>query len=176
MSIRTARARWERGHTEAAFAFGEIYRRNGFWKLRAVGQRYASGLARLAEDLRTDVSEEVSTEKPNSDESETVTTGVGMLTRSPTRRGARSRWTCCTEPVVAAAQASPTPKVRPHGARTAKPVPKKAPLIVVSLTAHRPFVSAIRADIDTAQISVQAREIRNRTHPAFRTRTRPTAG
>ena len=36
---------------ERAFIFGELYRRQGGWKFRAVGQGYASGLAGLATDF-----------------------------------------------------------------------------------------------------------------------------
>ena len=37
--------------TETAFIGGELYRRQGKWKFRAVGQGYASGLAGLATDF-----------------------------------------------------------------------------------------------------------------------------
>ncbi|WP_153452377.1 VWA domain-containing protein [Streptomyces smaragdinus] len=37
--------------TETAFIGGELYRRDGGWKFRAVGQGYASGLAGLATDF-----------------------------------------------------------------------------------------------------------------------------
>jgi stress response protein SCP2 len=37
--------------TETAFVGGELYRRSGVWKFRAVGQGYASGLAGLATDF-----------------------------------------------------------------------------------------------------------------------------
>lgn len=36
---------------ETAYVFGELYRRAGAWKFRAVGQGYASGLAGLAKDF-----------------------------------------------------------------------------------------------------------------------------
>ncbi|WP_446666661.1 TerD family protein, partial [Flexivirga sp. B27] len=36
---------------ETAFVSGEIYQRNGQWKLRAIGQGYSSGLAGLATDF-----------------------------------------------------------------------------------------------------------------------------
>jgi stress response protein SCP2 len=36
--------------TETAFVFGELYRRQGAWKFRAVGQGWSSGLAGLATD------------------------------------------------------------------------------------------------------------------------------
>ncbi|MGW2378393.1 MULTISPECIES: TerD family protein [Kitasatospora] len=37
--------------TETAMIFGELYRNNGEWKFRAVGQGYASGLAGIAQDF-----------------------------------------------------------------------------------------------------------------------------
>ncbi|TQM25434.1 stress response protein SCP2 [Nocardia bhagyanarayanae] len=40
---------------ESAFVFGEIYRRGGAWKVRAVGQGWESGLAGLAKDFGVDV-------------------------------------------------------------------------------------------------------------------------
>jgi stress response protein SCP2 len=43
--------------TETAFISGELYRRNGVWKFRAVGQGYASGLAGLATDFGISVEE-----------------------------------------------------------------------------------------------------------------------
>ncbi|MGW2304374.1 TerD family protein [Streptomyces sp. NPDC001809] len=36
---------------ESAFVLGELYRRNGGWRFRAVGQGYANGLAGLARDV-----------------------------------------------------------------------------------------------------------------------------
>ena len=43
------------GATEAALIVGELYRRNGQWKFRAVGQGYASGLAGIAKDFGVNV-------------------------------------------------------------------------------------------------------------------------
>ncbi|MFF5337104.1 TerD family protein [Streptomyces sp. NPDC013181] len=43
--------------TETAFVLGELYRRNGAWKFRAVGQGYAAGLAGLATDFGITVDE-----------------------------------------------------------------------------------------------------------------------
>ncbi|MEV6135041.1 TerD family protein [Nocardia sp. NPDC051990] len=37
--------------TETAFVLGELYRRQGAWKFRAVGQGYATGLAGLATEF-----------------------------------------------------------------------------------------------------------------------------
>ncbi|MFC9294070.1 TerD family protein [Streptomyces sp. NPDC057011] len=46
--------------SETAFLLGELYRRNGAWKFRAVGQGYASGLAGLATDFGITVDEPAS--------------------------------------------------------------------------------------------------------------------
>ena len=43
---------------ETALVTGELYRRNGQWKFRAVGQGYASGLAGLARDFGITVDED----------------------------------------------------------------------------------------------------------------------
>lgn len=50
--------------TETAFVAGELYRRNGQWKLRAVGQGYASGLAGLATDFGISVEEPAAAPAP----------------------------------------------------------------------------------------------------------------
>lgn len=46
------------GASEAAMTFGEIYRRNGEWKFRAVGQGFNGGLAPLARSFGIDVADE----------------------------------------------------------------------------------------------------------------------
>lgn len=45
------------GAREAAMVFGELYRRNGQWKFRAVGQGFNGGLAPLARSFGIDVTE-----------------------------------------------------------------------------------------------------------------------
>lgn len=50
--------------TETAFVFGELYRRAGAWKFRAVGQGYDSGLAGLARDFGISVDEEPARAEP----------------------------------------------------------------------------------------------------------------
>lgn len=44
------------GSKETAMIFGELYRRNGEWKFRAVGQGFHGGLGPLAENFGVDVS------------------------------------------------------------------------------------------------------------------------
>ncbi|MCD9143729.1 VWA domain-containing protein [Streptomyces albireticuli] len=56
---RTELARFEMTATaETAFVSGELYRRAGQWKFRAVGQGYAAGLAGLATDFGITVDDE----------------------------------------------------------------------------------------------------------------------
>ncbi|KUL55723.1 Tellurium resistance [Streptomyces violaceusniger] len=49
---------------ETAFVLGELYRRQGAWKFRAVGQGYESGLAGLATDFGISVDEPPQTPAP----------------------------------------------------------------------------------------------------------------
>ncbi|SCK57684.1 TerD family protein [Streptomyces sp. WMMB 322] len=49
---------------ETAFVLGELYRRQGGWKFRAVGQGYGSGLAGLATDFGISVDEEADAGAP----------------------------------------------------------------------------------------------------------------
>ncbi|MFJ6613574.1 TerD family protein [Streptomyces sp. NPDC091289] len=48
----------------SAVIFGELYRRSGEWKFRAVGQGYASGLAGLATDYGVDIDDDATEESP----------------------------------------------------------------------------------------------------------------
>ena len=52
------------GAREAAMTFGELYRRNGQWKFRAVGQGFAGGLAPLARSFGIDVADEPAASPP----------------------------------------------------------------------------------------------------------------
>ncbi|MFI9718460.1 TerD family protein [Streptomyces sp. NPDC052396] len=45
----------EDASTETAMVFGELYRNNGEWKFRAIGQGYASGLRGIAQDFGVNV-------------------------------------------------------------------------------------------------------------------------
>ncbi|MBX4170961.1 TerD family protein [Rhodococcus sp. DMU2021] len=51
--------------TESAFVFGEVYRRDGAWKVRAVGQGWASGLAGLAQDYGVEVDDGGEVQEPS---------------------------------------------------------------------------------------------------------------
>ena len=45
----------EDASTETAMIFGELYRHNGEWKFRAIGQGYATGLAGIARDFGVNI-------------------------------------------------------------------------------------------------------------------------
>lgn len=53
-----ARLSAPRLRTETAAQLAEVYRRDGRWRLRAIGQGYADGLAGLARDFGVEVAEE----------------------------------------------------------------------------------------------------------------------
>ena len=63
--------------TETAFAAGELYRRDGGWKFRAVGQGWASGLAGLATDYGISVQDEATPAPPAPSASGDNLTGEG---------------------------------------------------------------------------------------------------
>ncbi|MGW5065227.1 TerD family protein [Streptomyces cyaneofuscatus] len=54
----------------SAVIFGELYRRSGEWKFRAVGQGYASGLAGLATDYGVDIDDDAAEEEAPEPEQE----------------------------------------------------------------------------------------------------------
>jgi stress response protein SCP2 len=69
--------------TETAFLFGELYRRAGEWKFRAVGQGYDTGLAGLATDFGIDVDDQpdpadapVLTGEPDRDQTQPASTAA----------------------------------------------------------------------------------------------------
>ncbi|WP_406331255.1 TerD family protein [[Kitasatospora] papulosa] len=95
----------------SAFIFGELYRRTGEWKFRAVGQGYASGLGGLATDFGVDIDDD-------EEEEEEAREGVPEAGPVPQEQeGATS------EPVVPAPRApEPAPAT---GDAVARPEPKR---------------------------------------------------
>lgn len=91
--------------TETAFIGGELYRRAGQWKFRAVGQGYASGLAGLATDFGISVDEEPTA---------TPTASSSAMPAPPL-------------PPMPAAPASPTPPIANTAPPQPQPVPPPAP-------------------------------------------------
>ncbi|MFE1960242.1 TerD family protein [Streptomyces sp. NPDC059479] len=106
---------------ETAFVLGELYRRQGSWKFRAVGQGYDSGLAGLARDF-------------------------GISVDEPTQHSVPAApMTTPTTPTASAASAPRTvpaaPAVPPAPAPAAPPAPAPVRLSKVTLTKEAPTVS-----------------------------------
>ncbi len=97
---------------ETAFVLGELYRRQGSWKFRAVGQGYDSGLAGLARDFGISVDEPQQSAAP-----------------APTR---------AAQPAPARTAAPPAP---PVPAPAPAPAPAPVRLSKVTLTKEAPTVS-----------------------------------
>ncbi|KOU00199.1 Tellurium resistance [Streptomyces rimosus subsp. pseudoverticillatus] len=144
---------------ETAFVLGELYRRQGAWKFRAVGQGYDTGLAGLATDFGISVEEEPPATAP---------------ALAPTPPPAAS------VPPPAAPPAAPTaPPAQPYGAYppppaqpyATAPVPAPAPpvsLSKVTLTKEAPAVSltkqggtsgAMRVNLNWQQAGGQAKRL-----------------
>ncbi|MEV6005929.1 TerD family protein [Streptomyces sp. NPDC051976] len=111
----------------SAVIFGELYRRDGGWKFRAVGQGYDSGLAGLATDFGIDVddAEEPAAEEPGVAESGAAPAGV-----EEPRAGSPG-----AEAIVVAAVAPPLGTALPANDRDSAP---PAPPVEQAPPARRP--------------------------------------
>ncbi len=73
--------------TEKALIFGELYRRAGNWKVRAVGQGYAGGLAALVTDFGIEVDDDPEepehVDQPDSVDSESEQHAIEPVTTEP---------------------------------------------------------------------------------------------
>ncbi|MEU6960395.1 TerD family protein [Streptomyces chrestomyceticus] len=111
---------------ETAFVLGELYRRQGTWKFRAVGQGYATGLAGLATDFGISVEEEPPA--PAAAPAPPAAVPPAAPTAPPTQQ-------------YGAYPPPPAPPAQPYGT---PPVPAPAPpvsLSKVTLTKEAPAVS-----------------------------------
>ncbi|MCC5035509.1 TerD family protein [Streptomyces sp. WAC 00631] len=129
---------------ESAFLFGELYRRAGEWKFRAVGQGYETGLAGLATDFGIDV-DEAPEEEPDAP-------GAAEETGGPVPG---------TAAVPPAEGAAPAPAPAPPAATAPAPVPGTAvPLRPVSYThlvpSQRPSPEAATATATAAEAPAPA--------------------
>lgn len=108
---------------ETAFVLGELYRRQGAWKFRAVGQGYGSGLEGLATDygIAVDEPQQAAAAAPP------VAASVPAAPAAPAAPPA--------PPVTAAAPAAPPPPP------PAAPAPEPVRLTKVTLTKEAPSVS-----------------------------------
>jgi stress response protein SCP2 len=103
---------------ETAFVSAELYRREGGWKFRAIGQGYASGLAGLAGDFGIDVGE---AEPAGAEASAAPTAPVLQLPPPPAAATPVPPPPAAATPVPPPAAASPVPP--PPAAATPVPPP-----------------------------------------------------
>lgn len=113
---------------ETAFVLGELYRRQGEWKFRAVGQGYGSGLAGLATDYGISV-----------DEPQPVSERPVAAPQAPPAQPVRQ------QPAAPAPQAAPPPPARPVRL-TKVTLTKEAP--AVSLTKQGGTSGALRVNLN----------------------------
>ncbi|MEU6380336.1 TerD family protein [Streptomyces sp. NPDC046909] len=111
----------------SAIIFGELYRREGDWKFRAVGQGYDSGLAGLATDFGVDIDDDEETVEENVVGAEVTATGTAIETDAGTDAdGTAARATPVPdgsgEPLGPAPVSAPAPD--PAGALNAVPAPR----------------------------------------------------
>ncbi|MGW7053662.1 TerD family protein [Streptomyces sp. NPDC054887] len=100
---------------ETAFVLGELYRRQGAWKFRAVGQGYETGLEGLARDF-------------------------GISVDEPQQPGARPRGTAEVPAAAPVTVSPPAPVVAAPAATPARP-PAPVRLTKITLTKEAPAVS-----------------------------------
>ncbi|GGK44138.1 TerD family protein [Nocardia camponoti] len=76
--------------TESAFVFGEVYRRDGAWKVRAVGQGWDSGLSGLATDFGVTVEDEPEVVEAPASEAVTPVAEAVPSPAAPVKAGVRT--------------------------------------------------------------------------------------
>ena len=134
---------------ETVLLLAEIYRRGGGWKLRALGQGYADGLAGLARDFGVDVLDDGTGAAP--------ATTAGVQTGSATRR-ARGGGVTSTPPAPPPPPASPrrpnrpslptgptrlTPSTPPTA--PSRPIPPTSPRVATRPTSSTPPIPGTRS-------------------------------
>ncbi|MEV2210836.1 TerD family protein [Streptomyces sp. NPDC050997] len=129
----------------SAFIFGELYRREGEWKFRAVGQGYDSGLAGLATDFGVDIEDDAG------DEAEAVAEAHGV---EQVDEGEASSGVAATDGTSAASGAAPRPGLPSHPESASHPVPATEPGLTAVEQQARVTLDAVpaprRSDEDTA--------------------------
>jgi stress response protein SCP2 len=99
--------------TETAYLFGEVYKRGGAWKLRAVGQGYDSGLRGFATDFGVGVDDPAPAASP--------------VQADSTRRATAAPATHHAPPSAPPAPPSAPPAAPPTGPHQAPPAPPSGP-------------------------------------------------
>ncbi|MFD3999301.1 TerD family protein [Streptomyces rubiginosohelvolus] len=113
----------------SAVIFGELYRRSGEWKFRAVGQGYASGLAGLATDYGVDIDDDAEQDAPEAEAPEPDLAEQPAATgqdgpEPPARVPAQSRG---ADPVTGSAPEPPAAPQEPAAPGPADPTPVPKP-------------------------------------------------
>ncbi|MGW3337395.1 TerD family protein [Streptomyces sp. NPDC001009] len=132
----------------SAFIFGELYRRDGAWKFRAVGQGYGSGLAGLATDFGVDIDDDAGAEEAPRDAAATAVEQAPGGTRS--EETVRIPAPRAAEPAVPAL--SKKAPARPRTAKKKVTLPKVAKRTLAENDSWREArlfpVSALKSDRD----------------------------
>ncbi|MGW1377417.1 TerD family protein [Streptomyces sp. NPDC002446] len=115
--------------TESAFVLGELYRRQGAWKFRAVGQGYDTGLAGLATDFGISVDEPAAPPAP----------APGPAPAVPHAPAPAPPLTAPAPPLPTGQPAASIPP--PPGQPAPAPAPPAVRLTKVTLTKDAPAVS-----------------------------------
>ncbi|GFE25414.1 TerD family protein [Streptomyces nigrescens] len=102
---------------ETAFVLGELYRRQGAWKFRAVGQGYDTGLAGLATDFGISVEEPAAPQPP----------APAPAPAAPAPAPAPPPPAMAPAPPMAPPPPAPAPPVAPPPAAPAPPLPTGQP-------------------------------------------------
>ena len=117
--------------TETAFIGGELYRRAGAWKFRAVGQGYASGLAGLATDFGISVDEEPGASGPGPSPASSPTPAISPSAPSTApASGVPARPAPAAPPVPAAPPTSPSAGTPPRNPAVTAPAGGPGPRLV----------------------------------------------
>lgn len=142
---------------ETVLLLAEIYRRGAGWKLRALGQGYADGLAGVARDFGVDVAEDEAARPPARGP---VSAGAGSRpgARGPVPAGAGSP-PGARGPVSAGAGSPPpvAPAGVPQPYRRSPGVPAAAPSGAPAPDGFLPLVNAARASAGAPPVSLDAR-------------------
>jgi tellurite resistance protein TerA len=134
--------------SETAFILGELYKRNGAWKFRAVGQGYDTGLAGLARDFGISVDDEPAPPAPPAAAQPPPAPPAPPTYAAPPAPPAPPTYTAPPAPPPAPPappQAPPAPPQAPPAPPQAPPVGGQQPppvrLSKITLTKQAPSVS-----------------------------------
>lgn len=129
----------------SAFIFGELYRRAGEWKFRAVGQGYDTGLAGLATDFGVDIDDDAGDDDTGDHDTGADDMGVDIAAGA-----AAVRTTPSAVPVEREPQAAAHPAHSAHPALPAVPAPRQPGGDTASAEPSAPTTAAAPPEPGTA--------------------------